>query len=840
MKMTLPRWLLATSLIVFGAAPLAAQESPPPEVAPSPSEAEPAESTAGELPERFVRWLVEVAPLITGPERELFLSLEEDYQRESFIEKFWQVRDPYPRTTRNELKERWPERVAQARNQFGSLDDDRSRVLLIHGPPHGGFEVRCTTTRIPAEVWGYRESPSVDFPFVVIFVRERGTGPARIWRPFLGGSAVDGVIARARSCLNGGRLTQVIGQLRSQGEDYERQLRRVLAKPKPRSEEWIHAFVALSTDVAPGTEPLPAELDVGYLGRHQNRTVVQGVLEVAAEAAEVSEYAGYSSYDFLLTGEVVVGERLFETFRYKFGFPAEEAPARIPLAFQRYLRPGEYRWVLKLEDLNSERASQIEREIEVPAMEEFVEVETWKDPETAKLFAEATEAIESGETGIRIIPPQGNLQTGFTRFDTLVSGDEIDKVVFYLDDKQILTKNRPPWNVEIDLGAYPDLRTLRVEGLSAEGAEVAGDELLINSGGYRFAVRLLEPRRGETYTGSLRARVEVEVPDDRTLDRVELFLNETRVATLYQEPFVHPMVLPKSAEIAYVRAVAHLPDGNSTEDLVFINAPDYLEEIEVQFVELYATVLDGSGRPVDGLGQDDFRISEDGVRQEIKRFERVGDLPIHVAILIDNSASMYRALDEVKKAALSFFQQAISPKDRAAVITFNTFPELVVSLTNDRQELGRGLAGLVAEGETALYDSVMFALYHLTGIKGQRAILLLSDGRDESSRFDFDQTLDYARRAGITVYSVGLGLGDPLARQKLTRLAEETGGASFFIGDVDKLVQVYAQIQSELRSQYFIAYQSSNSDEGGDFRSITVEVEGQRGLEVKTISGYYP
>ncbi|NJL26590.1 MAG: GWxTD domain-containing protein [Thermoanaerobaculia bacterium] len=660
-----PRWWLA--LVLAGA--LGAQE-PPAEIAPA--TAAPAGETApaaiaGEkpvdgLPERHARWLVEVEPLITGPEKELFLGLQQDYQRDAFIQEFWKVRDPYPRTARNELKERWPERLALARSRFGSLDDDRARVLLIHGEPSGGFEVRCTTTRVPVEIWGYRESPVVNFPFAVVFVREKGTGPARVWRPTASGIAADAVIANAQPCINGSRMVQILAQLRAEADNYERTLSTVLAKPRPRSEEWIYAFVAHTTDVAPGTEPLPVALDVGFLGRHQNRTVVQAVLDVPVEATMTGEFAGYSSYDFLLTGDVIADDRLFETFRYKFGLPAQEVGAKIPLAFQRFLRPGKYRWVLKIEDLNSKRATHLERVVEVPPVEGFVEVPEWKDPETAKLFAEATAAIASGETGIRIIPPQGDVLTGFVRFDTLVSGDQIQKVLFYLDDKQILARNRPPWNVEIDLGPFPDLRTLRVEGLDEHGQEVASDQLLINSGDYRFSIRLLEPRRGQTYVKSLRARVEVQVPEDRTLDHVELYLNETKVATLYQEPFVQPILLPEKAEVAYVRAVAYLPDGNSTEDVVFINAPDYVEAIDVQFVELYTTVIDGAGRPIEGLTGADFQVWEDGTRQKIARFEQVENLPIHVGILIDNSASMFAAIEEVKKAALSFFSKRSRPK----------------------------------------------------------------------------------------------------------------------------------------------------------------------------------
>ena len=841
------------ALILFVLAPLSAsaQEPDPP----PPRDPVPVEQDGPELiapldprkvpppPSRFDDWLLEVEPLITRLERELFESLEKDYQREAFIHDFWKVRDPYPRTVRNELKERWPQRVAQAKTSFESLEDGRSRILLVHGPPSGGFAVACAGMRRPAEVWAYYEgSAHVDFPFLVIFLRPTESKPAQVWRP--GGSAsLEAVLPQVRSCVNGDRLARILDQVRLDLDNYLAQLARVLAKPRPRSEEWVYTFIAHSTEMPAGAEPLPAELEITYPGRHQLRTVVQGLLTVPSEAVAVEEYAGYRSYEFQLTGEVIRDDSLFETFRYKFGFPAGQAPGTIPMLFQRYLRPGEYRLILRLDDLHSDRVYRVEHLLDVPEAEGWIETVTIEDPFSAQLFAEAADAIAAGETVVKIVPPQGQLLTGFVRFDTLVTGDEVAKVRFLLDDKPLLTKNRPPYNVEIDLGEFPDLHTLRAEGLDGAGAEVAADELLINAGGHRFIVKLVEPRRGRVYDGSVRARVEVEVPEGRSLDRVELFLNERRAATLYQEPFVHPLVLPESEEITYVRAVAYLPDGNSTEDMVFINTPDYFEEVEVQFVELYASVLDGEGRPVEGLGKDDFRVLEDGTEQRIRRFERVDDQPIHVGILIDNSASMVGTLNEVRKAALFFFEQAIEPRDRAAVITFNSFPNLAVELTNDRARLGAGLAGLVAEGQTALYDSLMFGLYYFTGIRGQRALLVLSDGKDESSRFDFDETLDYARRAGITVYTIGLRIGEMGARSRLTRIADETGGQSFFIQDIEDLEGLYDQIQRELRSQYLIAYQSSNTDEDDDFRAVDLRVDGEgvpENVTVKTISGYYP
>jgi Ca-activated chloride channel family protein len=161
--------------------------------------------------------------------------------------------------------------------------------------------------------------------------------------------------------------------------------------------------------------------------------------------------------------------------------------------------------------------------------------------------------------------------------------------------------------------------------------------------------------------------------------------------------------------------------------------------------------------------------------------------------------------------------------------------------------LAGGLAGLKSERSTALYDAMVFSLYYFSGLRGRRALLLLSDGRDEGSRFTFDEALEYARRSGVTVYVIGLG--EDVEKKKLGRFAEETGGRAFLLGNATELPGIYAAIEDELRSQYLIAYQSTNYQStnnqstntggGNGFRTVEVEVA-RSGVEVKTMRGYYP
>jgi Ca-activated chloride channel family protein len=819
------------------------------------------------LPEKYRSWVENVDILLTDEEWTSFLALAKDYERDAFIERFWQVRDEVPRTPRNELREGWEARTEEARKRFGDLRDGRARALRLNGIPDDVLLSDCSMVLWPLEVWYFSRSERTKSELVLILYKKWAGGRYRIWDPADGlevlladgaaggseladrdwrsamaGQASQGGIARVRQCGNeerGRRIAAAIGWIAERGPDWPFILQKVDSPPAPPGGEWVPTFESYLTDVPAGAPALEARLDVEFPGRQRSRTVLQGLVGIPAAEAGVAQLAGSRSYNFLLTGEVLTGStELFDRFRFRFDVPASEVPAgsTIPLVFQRPLRPGEYTLVLKVEDLNSGRFFHVERPLTVPLVEASMPPPPPSDPDTARVLAAANQALANGDTVVQILPPPGELPTGMNRFDTLTSAD-IAQVTFSLDGKPVLTKRKPPFSVELDLGSLPRPRTLTAIGYDASGRELARDERLVNAAANRFRLRLAEPRRGERYDTSVPVRAEVESPDGETVERVEVYLNETRVATLYQPPYNQAVILPKDQPLAYVRAVAFLSDGNTTEDLVFVNAPDYLEEMKVDFVELYTAATDRQGRPAEGLAAKDFKVSEDGVPQTIARFERVSDLPIHAAVALDVSASMADSLDQARAAALQFLEQSVRPKDRAAVITFNDRPHLAVKFTKDVNVLAGGLAGLKAERGTALWDTIVFTLFYFNGVKGQRAVLLLSDGKDEGSRFSWDEALDYARRAGVAIYPIGLG--PQVEKPKLKKLAEETGGRAFFLEDASGLTPVYAAIEEELRSKYLIAYQSTNTGGGDTFRTVDLKVS-KPGVEIKTLRGYYP
>ena len=289
-----------------------------------------------------------------------------------------------------------------------------------------------------------------------------------------------------------------------------------------------------------------------------------------------------------------------------------------------------------------------------------------------------------------------------------------------------------------------------------------------------------------------------------------------------------------------MRIVGTLDDGSLAEDLRYVNAPSYISEVSVDAVELYTTVSD-KGRPVAGLQASNFKVFEDGAIQKIESFEYVKNLQLALGVMVDTSASMLESLPDAEQAAMAFLDYSVGPKDRAFTVSFDNEPYLLAKLTNRKDKLFRSFAGMRAEGSTALYDAIVYGLYQFTGIKGKKALVILTDGKDTASKFDFETALDYVRRAGIAVYGIGLKISgaDLDVKYKLNKLAQATGGHTFFIDSAKNLESVYHQINEELRSQYLLTYYSTTPGGKDKWRKVEVKVEPTT-LQARTLSGYYP
>lgn len=807
-------------------------------------------------------WAEDLDLLATDREKNLFSGLQGDSERQMFLQQFWQARDPFPQTSRNELREEWESRLAEVRRRWRGLGDERARVFLLRGEPTSRFESQCPSGSL--EVWTYASGFREKYRTVLVFLPSEG-GPMRLWRP---GTLPDLTSMATEACSNPEKLGQETKWIRWTGKDqYGALIERALARPRPR--EWVSTFRTVALDAADGAPELHADMDVEFAGLQRDKVVVRVLMLVSPQSLPTGMTSG-AGPEFSIAGQVLRGGQPFETFLYRLH--SRPAGGGVPLVFERYLEPGDYVLRVRLEHMESGSVLVTEREIEVPLMqrasmepaapaapEPAVEpgvaaasLKTEPAPSGVRIaLAEADAALSGQRTGLRLVAPSGSLLIGHVRFPVRVDqapdappAERIERVAFTLDGKPLMTRNHPPFDLTLDLGTVPRPRKLRVEGLDGTGAVVARDELLVNAGAQDFRIRLLEPRPGRPYRQSVRVLADVTPPMGASVERVELWFGEDRIATLYQPPYSLPFVLPEEGETGYLRAVAYLAGGGSSEDVVFINTPAEPDKLDVHMVELYATVLDHQGKPLTtALDPASFVVLEDGARQQIRQVEQVADTPVRLVTLIDSSASMVPQMGQTRKAALDFLHSLLRPHDQAAVIAFNRTPQVTVPLTSDLGQLDEGLQEILAESDTALYDSLVYSLLYLTKSSGQRAVLLLSDGQDRVSRLGFEQTLEVAQRTGIAVYAIGLGLEGGAKgedAQRLHRLAAVTGGRSFFAKDASELAGVYGQIEKDLRAQYRIAYQSSHTGTDGAFRTVQVQMAKEGGLEARTISGYYP
>jgi Ca-activated chloride channel family protein len=700
------------------------------------------------------------------------------------------------------------------------------------------------------DFWGYAHGRTEDKgQFLVMFYQPAASGPYRLWTPAMGFDvlAASGP-ARGGSLLSNSRgagtlekycglpkpalqkLHKMIAWLEQRG-DIGVRLAVTPSRPDP---EWLRTFHALSTDLATDAVTFSPELDVAFPGIHQTRAVVRATVSVPTEPEEPD--AEVTAHAFELYGEVLRDEKLLETFRYRFELPSPPPGQPLPLVFERMLRPGEYTMVLRLVDGVLGRQARLERAVDVPELSEIGRSTALQVGSSSALPSEG-----SATASLRLVAPQGALHTGGVRVEA-EAGAAVSRVAFHLDGRPLLTKNRPPFSVELSLGSIPRTHTLRAAGYDPEGRELAVDELVLNPAPHRFEVRLIEPVLGIDGSGRLTFRVDPIVPEGRSIETVELFVEERQVATLYQPPWFHELALGPGPLPAWVRAVGTLDDGTTGEDVVGLQGGGQVaEELDIDVVEVYTTVVDRSGHPVQDLKRGDFTVLEDGATQPLRRFEHVTNLPLHVALLLDTSASMEEDIGFVQSAGLRFFDDVLGPDDRGAVITFSERPRLVTPFTDDLDRLSVGLVGLAAERSTAFFDAAMFGLNYFQGIQGQRALLILSDGEDRHSKYRIEDLLQYARHAGVTIYTIGFagGLSRHLGGGRhLETLAAETGGRSFVLPTMEELAKVYAAIEQDLRSRYLLVYQAP---EGAidQFRRIDVRVA-RAGTEARHMVGYYP
>ena len=269
--------------------------------------------------------------------------------------------------------------------------------------------------------------------------------------------------------------------------------------------------------------------------------------------------------------------------------------------------------------------------------------------------------------------------------------------------------------------------------------------------------------------------------------------------------------------------------------------------LDVTRVNMLFTVSDKKGRFVTNLDKDDFEITESKKSQQIVEFTAEANLPLRIGILIDTSNSIRDRFRFQQEAATDFVNTVIRPgEDKGMVVSFDSTAELISDLTDSTEQLGRAIHSLRPGGGTSLYDAIYFACKEkLMGDqprdKFRRAIVMLSDGEDNDSRYSREQALEMAHKADVVIYSISTNISRiPTDGDKVLRyFAEETGGLAFFPFKSQDLAQSFENIANELRHQYNVLYRPEPLKADGLYHSVSIRVKGRKDLVVRARHGYY-
>jgi len=566
--------------------------------------------------------------------------------------------------------------------------------------------------------------------------------------------------------------------------------------------------------------PLGVRVEVEPLGRGAAGTVVGVAVQVAPEDREALGGRARFSLEFLQGGK-----------------PADSGSGVVELGpdgsflLYREWPPGEGELFVAVASLDGGRQGRVRKTLAVPTMEQQFAL-----PEAAPPDAVTLAPLPPAEDGVRFLTPQAGSAVGTVRLQLLVP-DKTVEVRFFQDGQPVLTKNRPPWDINLSLGATPRRTVVRAEVYGPGGRFLGEDAVVLQEGGDRLAVQLL---LGPAQEGETMRKVTVAVSPPGAEEEVLLKLDHRPLARWLACPCVANVAQEELAQGKVLVAEAK-GRGRQGEAVLVLGGSPFQEAVRVEVVELPVVVLDGDGRPVRGLRAEELEVFEDGQKVSVESFTYSEGQPIALGLAVDVSGSLQKYFPLVRQAVSGFLGQFLRPGDRYFLGTFAWEFTLQVPWGGDPRLALDRLAGVRVEGGTSLHDALIKALELFAGRKGPRGLILLTDGEDTTSRTGWETALRFVRTMRTPVFPVGVGLSplDFLLRNKLREVAASSGGEAFFVGRPEDLPEVYKRIGEQLRAYYLVVYRSPSSKPPGQFRTVSVRLRRPH-VTVRSIAGYFP
>lgn len=584
----------------------------------------------------------------------------------------------------------------------------------------------------------------------------------------------------------------------------------------------LAAFSAMAAD-----EPAKLTIALEPLGDTDEGVVTRAVFRVA-ESSDVPPQT-----PLVLQGSVSQNGAVLKTFRFPFASSSTD-----PIRTIQTFPPGEI---------------EIEARVMVP-LEESAPVIVTKTSSKFTVAKTGRPYVASESDGaeailaegivpevvgaVRILTPRRDVAPNLFIVDVETKAP-VKRVEFFVEGKKIMARNAPPYRAELDLGALPKRVEVRAVGYDARGRYVDADAFIVNERETPLEVKIT---RTVTPDNISHIKLSIQNPKNTTIRSVVLFAEQKKIIEWTRPPYAIDIPNSRLQGVEFLRASVMDETNYEASDLIFLSGARFSEEIEVNVVELPVMVTDAAGVPIGGLKQENFTVLENGLPQKIASFNYASNLPISVGLLIDHSGSMKPRMKQAKEAALAFLRNVIKSQDKAFVGGFAFDATKLAPFATEVSALYDQVEGLPeADGGTSLYDAVVTGLYRFRGVEGRKALIIVTDGEDSTSRTSYEQMLTYARSARIPLYflAVEMGFGEMIGSSKIKALAAETGGVAYFVKDVKQLKTTYDALEGDLRSQYFLAYNTETSRKDQRYRTVEVKVD-RPDAKVRTIRGYIP
>jgi Ca-activated chloride channel family protein len=540
-----------------------------------------------------------------------------------------------------------------------------------------------------------------------------------------------------------------------------------------------------------------------------------------------------SGVPLVLTGSMSQNGQVVKRFRYPV---APSTPS--PLTAVQTLQPGEV-------EIDARLMVPLEEQTPVilaKATQKFTIAKTNK-PYAAKEGDDAESIMAAGVVpdtsgAVKIVPPRRDVAPNLFIVEVEVL-PPVTRVEFWVGEKKIMARNAPPFRAELDLGSLPKRVEVRAVGYDAQGNYVDADAFVVNEHETPLEVKIT---RTVTPDNVSHFKLSVQNPKATQIKSAVFFAGQKKLHEWSGPPYAYDVPNSILRGVDFVRASVVDETNYEASDLLFLNGQRFSEELEVNLIELPVMVTDKTGLPVTDLKEKDFEVLENAKPQKITTFNYASNLPIAAGVLIDHSGSMKPRMEQAKSAALEFFKRIMKGGDRAFVTGFAFDAKSASPFVTDVASLESQVRAIPeASGGTALYDAIVTGLYRFRTLQGRRALIILTDGEDTTSRTSYEDMLNYARSARVPLYFIGVGLGmfDVGGVGKMKALAAETGGIAYFIHDIKQLAEAYGQLEKDLRSQYLIAYNAQSTVKDRAYRKVEVKVA-RPGMTVRTIRGFIP